>query len=342
MAIFGQCCLLIVWTIFFTNFFTKAEISLSCDPGWQKTSNGARCVKIFRNQKKTWLEARKACRSIRGDLLTIRDKEMSNFIKERFVYNDEGISIWIGLRKLSGGNGWHWLDERRPPSYTDWHVKPEQSVWSKYNKDLCAFLKNLKQGGAAWFVWTCRYKVSYICQKPIAYPCRGKWIKTPRFDSCVIVYRDPKSWNGARYRCQKYGADLLTIRNDTMSNFLRDRIVAHLNFPMWIGFHKSTGTDRWHWLEEDATPTYTNWEDGYPYKTTRKCAGLKKIGREASWLNFDCSLEQGFICERPPPPYCYYKGRSYRDGTQITLSGNSHKCINAEWRPIIPIKQPLL
>ncbi|GFO07973.1 macrophage mannose receptor 1 [Plakobranchus ocellatus] len=343
MATLEQCCLLIFWTIFFTIFFTKAQIPLPCDRGWLKTPSGAHCVKAFYQKKKVWHDARRACKNIGADLLTIRDKDMSNFIKEYFVYHDKRIEFWIGLRKLRGGNGWHWLDEDRPLTYTDWYVKPEKSVWRNYKNDLCVFLKKFRQVRAAWFIWICPTKFSYICQKPIASICFNEWEKSPRFDSCVKVYGGPKNWEVnwtiAKLACQAFNGALVTIRGDTMSNFLRDRIIAKKNFPMWIGLHKSTATDRWHWLDEDATPTYTKWSDGYPDGKTKRCAAIKKIdGRGALWLTFNCSLRMGFICETAPPPHCTYKGRSYRENTQMTISdkcGNPHICFYTYWRPVL-------
>ncbi|GFO12537.1 macrophage mannose receptor 1 [Plakobranchus ocellatus] len=95
----------------------------------------------------------------------------------------------------------------------------------------------------------------YFCSSGSA--CDTDWIKTPRFDSCVRVFGSEKDsqlrWSTARRFCQESKGDLATIRDETMSNFIRDRIVAHFNLPMWIGFHKSTGEERWHWLDEDGT-----------------------------------------------------------------------------------------
>ncbi|GFO35189.1 C-type lectin receptor-like tyrosine-protein kinase [Plakobranchus ocellatus] len=109
MATFGQCCFLIVWTIFLTTFFAKTQAYLPCDPGWLKTPNGLNCVKIFDNPTKSWYDARRACKSTGGDLVTIRDKGKSKFIKEKFVYNNNN-PIWIGLCRL-GVTIWRWLDE---------------------------------------------------------------------------------------------------------------------------------------------------------------------------------------------------------------------------------------
>ncbi|GFO24785.1 Cd209 antigen-like protein c [Plakobranchus ocellatus] len=110
MATFGQCCFLILWTIFFTTFFAEAQISLLCEPGWLKTPSGANCVKLFDNPTKSWHDARRACKSNGGDLVIIRDKDKSKFIEEQLIHKNYN-PIWIGLRKLHGGYRWPWLDE---------------------------------------------------------------------------------------------------------------------------------------------------------------------------------------------------------------------------------------
>ncbi|GFO02430.1 Asialoglycoprotein receptor 1 [Plakobranchus ocellatus] len=112
MATFGQCCFLILLTIFFTTFFAKAYLLINlrrCWGGWLKTPSGANCVKLFDNPGKSWYDARRACKSFGGDLVTIRDKDKSNFIKEKFVYNNIN-QIWIGLYKPLRYQ-WGWLDE---------------------------------------------------------------------------------------------------------------------------------------------------------------------------------------------------------------------------------------
>ncbi|GFN83607.1 macrophage mannose receptor 1-like, partial [Plakobranchus ocellatus] len=250
MVTIGQCCFLIFWTIFFTTFFAKAKISLPCDSGWLKTPSGANCVKKFKYSRESWYDARRICKSIGGDLVTIRDKDKSNFIKEQFVYNNH-FSAWIGLHKFII-NKWHWLDEDVTPTFTDWRQDPALSFWTLHKQ--CAVLKNYKQGAAAWFNWMCGSKKQYICEKSLAFQCDHGWVKTPGFQSCIKIFGGREVWqfpfDRSRWFCQKLGGHLETIRDDTKSNFIRDRIIAHNNFPVWIGLHKLTGEDRWHWLDE--------------------------------------------------------------------------------------------
>ncbi|GFO45769.1 macrophage mannose receptor 1 [Plakobranchus ocellatus] len=301
MATFGQCFFLIVRTILVTTFSAKTQARLSCDRGWVTAPNGVDCFKLFDNPTKSWYDARRACKSNGGDLVTIRDKDRSNFIKEQFVYNNTS-SMWIGLRKLRRSEKWRWLDE------------------------------DLKSHGS----------YSKGCSCSSAFPCQPGWVKTPWSQLCVRLF-DPEawrlSWSKARRWCQRLGGDLVAIRNDAMSKFIRDQIVANNNFPAWIGFHKSTGEDRWHWLDEDGTrgPIYTNWGDGYPDRTKAKCAGIKKIDRQRTpWHTFNCSLRLRPICETAQYPHCYYKGTIYRHGSWVILNdkcGNPHSCIMGGWKP---------
>ncbi|GFO11770.1 macrophage mannose receptor 1 [Plakobranchus ocellatus] len=339
MATFGKCCFLIVWTILFTTFFAKTQALLPCDYGWELTPGAGDCVKLFDNKKKSWYDARQACKSTGGDLVTIRDKDMSNFIKEKFVYNNKN-PIWIGLRNIRGGKRLHWLDENVPPTYTEKYVKPRLPFW-RYLEDLCVtILKNRNKREAAWHGSKCDADLQYICEKPIPFRCYfAGWIIAPKSQLCVKIFHREAwrmTWSKARWWCQKLNGDLVTIRDDTMRNFIRDRIVADINVSSWIGLHKSNDTLKWHWLDEDETPTYTNWAFGYPFLTEEACAGVKKIdGQGTPWHTFNCSVERGVICEGAPPPHCYYKSKIYRHGSYLTMKGecgNPYRCIRDIWR----------
>ncbi|GFN94879.1 macrophage mannose receptor 1 [Plakobranchus ocellatus] len=185
---------------------TQGELdALSCKPGWLKTPSGATCVKLFDDQKKSWYDARRACKSTDGDLVTIRDKDMSNFIKERFVYNNKN-SMWIGLHKLSWRKKWHWLDEDKTPKYTDWYVQQRLPISRMYNMDICAFLKNKKKGEAAWHTWICASNRPYICEKLLL---QNKVIAV--FRSSVRPGRRRRGSNSSQKECRMADGSFLDI-----------------------------------------------------------------------------------------------------------------------------------
>ncbi|GFO06885.1 C-type lectin, partial [Plakobranchus ocellatus] len=106
-----------------------------CDHGWVTTPSGGGCVKLFDNRKVTWYDARRACKSTGGDLVSLYRKDMRKFIIEEFVQKSKG-SIWVGLRKFRGADRWSWVDG---------DVTEVYSQWRRYEKVWCVFLLRKRQ-----------------------------------------------------------------------------------------------------------------------------------------------------------------------------------------------------
>ncbi|GFO11471.1 secretory phospholipase a2 receptor [Plakobranchus ocellatus] len=74
--------------------------------------------------------------------------------------------------------------------------------------------------------------------------CEPGWTKTPSGETCVKAFVETRRpWNDARLVCQSAGGDLVTIRDDTKSNFIKDLEIPR-NF--WIGLHYTPAEDKWH------------------------------------------------------------------------------------------------
>ncbi|GFO16719.1 macrophage mannose receptor 1-like [Plakobranchus ocellatus] len=263
-----------------------------CDPGWVKTPSDTVCIKEYDNLEKTWYDARRACQSVGGDLVTIRDNAMSNFIEERDSMDSvTGKSFWIGLHNLPADDRWHWLDEDKTPTYTNWFSAAP--VWDpSESKERCAYIATFLFLWTRWNVSNCIETMPYICEKPLAFPCPRGWVKTPSGEACVRSFGDPVGWRlpwrKARWVCQKLGGDFVTIRDNSTLNFIRDRIVATKSFPSWVGYHKLIGEDRWHWLDENGAPTTWNWGDWHPDQTTEECAAVSNAsGQETPWQTYN-------------------------------------------------------
>ncbi|GFN98028.1 macrophage mannose receptor 1-like [Plakobranchus ocellatus] len=335
MATFGQCCFLIVWTTFFTTFFANTQASIPCEPEWVKTPSGETCVHVHQTPHKSWHDARLACQSFGGDLVTVRDSTKNNFVGGLIPHN-LWMGYWIGLHYKPAEDRWHWLDEEKTLTYNDWGRKPKRTSTKQ-----CAFKYRVNELWVNWYTSECDGKQSYICEKPLAFPCYSGWMKSPSGEVCVKRFGDRLykrlSWRHARGMCLGLGGDLMTIRDESISNFIKDRVVAGDGFPSWIGFNELIFGDRWLWLGTNATPTHTEWIDGYPVRTNENCEGVMKVkGQAAPWKTYQCSFRLGYICETPPPPHCYYEGTTYRHGAQISLElacGNPHTCSYSRWIP---------
>ncbi|GFN89025.1 C-type mannose receptor 2 [Plakobranchus ocellatus] len=111
--------------------------------------------------------------------------------------------------------------------------------------------------------------------------------------------------------CQQNGGDLLTIRDSDMAIFISTLLKDVSSLPFWIGLH-NTGVlteddNRWRWLDENETASYTHWREGYPktmnilQSLSEECAFVRHNWRinDAKWRNYFCLYNLMYICERP-------------------------------------------
>ncbi|GFO16712.1 mannose receptor c type 1 [Plakobranchus ocellatus] len=227
------------------SYICEKPTGLSCSPGWTKTPSGEACIKIYDNPKKTWYDARQACLDALGDLLTLPDDTMSNFIKH--LLGDNKSLTWIGSHKTLVEHRWLWYDVDKVLTYKDLFISVDECKHP-------ARKISIGQGG---YGSVCSKALRYICEKSLASPCQQGWVKTSSGEACVKAFGERAPWLRAREMCQKLGGDLVTIRGNSMSNFIRDLIVGKDSFPSWIGFHKLTGEDRWQWLDKDRMTAIT-------------------------------------------------------------------------------------
>ncbi|GFO07949.1 mannose receptor, c type 1a [Plakobranchus ocellatus] len=239
------------------SYICEKPTEMTCDPGWTKTPTINVCIKI-KNEREGWFGARRACQRLGGDLVTIYDEIMSNFIIDLVVAKNIDFA-WTGLRyKLDGGR-WVWLDNDGTPNYTHWRINPDQSTYFQGGFNFkCAGVAQTKRTEEGYYSRTCFSRMRYICERPAALPCYQGWVKTPSGEACVklIDEREPllRSWHDARRMCQKHGGDLVKIRDTIKLNFITDVLIDSV--PTWIGFHKLAGEDKWHWLDEDWVHTH--------------------------------------------------------------------------------------
>ncbi|GFN98020.1 secretory phospholipase a2 receptor [Plakobranchus ocellatus] len=113
-------------------------------------------------------------------------------------------------------------------------------------------------------VWTILF-LTFFMETQAPPSCHHGWTETPNGDACVKLYLRPeKTWHSARRACRGEGGDLVTVCDESKSNFIRGLIAANDSIWAWIGFHVILTENRWQWVDEDGTPTYTNWRYGYP------------------------------------------------------------------------------
>eukprot|EP00794_Sanderia_malayensis_P003261 gene3261-3742_t len=150
------------------------------------------------------------------------------------------------------------------------------------------------------------------------------------------------SWSDARLACQRYGGDLVTIKNAQEQAFLAaNQTAAQRLMHYWIGITDEGSEGNWSWI--DGTPvaaTGSHWRtaDGEPnnWGGNENCAEMHNDGL---WNDNACFREFAFICKKhkdakiptaptlPPLPSSTKNckqtilGRTYRGTQNTTKSG---------------------
>ncbi|XP_068719488.1 uncharacterized protein [Montipora capricornis] len=130
----------------------------SCPANW--TSFQGSCY-FFSTQSATWLKARRLCRGIGGDLVTISSDFENAFVNSR-LSSSRCLSerTWLGLRRHPlNFSRWVWLDDfNSDPKYTKWHRKEPMN--DHLNKN-CTAIHSLKS--IFWYETDCTAQGCYIC-----------------------------------------------------------------------------------------------------------------------------------------------------------------------------------
>ncbi|KTG47312.1 hypothetical protein cypCar_00030790, partial [Cyprinus carpio] len=122
---------------------------------WEKAPVKGRCYQVVSTAVVTWHEARDACRSQGGDLLSMSSPQELEFFKNQ---KDLPSKLWIGLNHLDWMQGWQWSDGSAL-SFAPWETGiPIRSLLSDED---CGVLKEPLRFGAE----TCENRLPFICMK---------------------------------------------------------------------------------------------------------------------------------------------------------------------------------
>ncbi|XP_070540434.1 polycystin-1-like protein 2 [Ptychodera flava] len=127
----------------------------SCSPGWR--SDGGSCYH-FSSDLKTWQDAKDACQSIGGYLVTIETVSEQNFLEEQTMLRagsclpPSNCNAWIGLQYANKGYRWVSGNEAE---YTDWAqgqpLTPPECV-------------SISAADGKWYTENCENLARYTCE----------------------------------------------------------------------------------------------------------------------------------------------------------------------------------
>ncbi|XP_062251832.1 CD209 antigen-like protein C isoform X2 [Platichthys flesus] len=147
----------------------REETCPRCEDCWEP-HGGKRY--FFSSDTLTWTQSRTRCKSMRGDLVVINNREEQKFLHSRLsVKMDKSEDkFWIGLTYSKNEGKWLWVDDTRLNTSLVFWRKGEPNNKKEENPDGedCVMMgqnkgdTNLK----IWFDKSCESFQKYICEKP--------------------------------------------------------------------------------------------------------------------------------------------------------------------------------
>ncbi|XP_076840882.1 macrophage mannose receptor 1-like isoform X2 [Brachyhypopomus gauderio] len=249
--------------------------------------------------KRTWLDARDACRREGGDLLSILNTEEQSFIISQLGYlkTDE---LWIGFNDLKTPMLFEWSDHSSVP-FAWWDVN-EPSHNAALKED-CVLMTG-EEG--KWADNICQQKYGYICKKKtnlnpstndtvVKSPgCKPGWSRYGFY--CYLAGPTTKTFEEAKQMCATIGSYLADIANRVENAFLVSLIGARPEKHFWIGLSNQRDRHTFEWTNANNV-LFTHFNAGMPggkqgcvAMTTGLLAGL--------WDVLSCTDKEKYICKQ--------------------------------------------
>ncbi|KAI5101821.1 lymphocyte antigen 75, partial [Silurus meridionalis] len=269
-----------------------------CGALWVGPYDG-QCYQVVSTATVSWHEARDACRSQGGDLLSVAGPHELQKLTQGLPEQ-----LWIGLNQLDWAQGWQWSDGS-PLIYSPW--EPEQPMWMSPE---CGVLHPSLRFAAE----SCENKLPYVCEKNehasrtattdnLVYKeteCESGWF--PWRGSCYNLYgtqmAERKMYADAQQECLKHGAQLASIHSLGDMHMLNMHFTGKTLNP-WIGLKADSNTEVFKW-EDGTNASFTYWARNQPpmlKPNTTGCVVLSDLIQ--TWSVDSCGTTKSFLCKKP-------------------------------------------
>ncbi|XP_053292806.1 hepatic lectin [Pleuronectes platessa] len=143
----------------------RDEICPRCEDSWEP--HGGKCY-FFSSVRLSWTQSRTQCKSMRGDLVVINNREEQKFLQSRLMkkmdYPEE--KFWIGLTDSKNEDVWLWVDDTQlDPRLTFWrHYEPNNRKGDNPDGENCVIMG--EEYLMSWIDKSCKSSLKSICEKP--------------------------------------------------------------------------------------------------------------------------------------------------------------------------------
>ncbi|MBN3291764.1 MRC1 protein, partial [Polypterus senegalus] len=207
---------------------------------------------IFVSVALSWYDAQKYCRSNYTDLVTVDNQAVNNQVIQVNANNG-----WIGLRH--GNDTWQWSNGDKI-TYTKWRP-------SRY----CAQV----QSDGSWRDSSCSEQISFMCYN-----------ESSNVNEAYVWINQIMNWSSALQYCQTNYTDLVSIRNDSENEMLKNKAQGS---PFWIGLFNNP----WKW-SDGGISTLQIWNLYFwIWEADEICGLATSFGK---WLEIPCSTPYSFFC----------------------------------------------
>ncbi|XP_047200073.1 hepatic lectin-like isoform X2 [Hippoglossus stenolepis] len=149
----------------------RDEACPRCEDGWEP--HGGKCY-FFSLFTSSWNQSRRQCRSMRGDLVVINNREEQEFLVSRLMekMDNPEDKFWIGLTDSKKEDEWLWVDNTRlDPRLKFWRDgEPDNWTGSKSDGEDYPDGEDCVRMGVeylqSWSDKSCESPQKSICEKP--------------------------------------------------------------------------------------------------------------------------------------------------------------------------------
>ncbi|RUS75111.1 hypothetical protein EGW08_017118, partial [Elysia chlorotica] len=189
----------------------------TCPPGWTRSPHSVSCIKVY-TYRKTWHQAKYVCAENGGDLVSILDDKMREFVWDQ-IKADAAKRYWIGLNDIKQQGVFKWLDETgfEPIFYHQWALYEPNGDGTHD----CVYFTHVIPRGMLWADDSCYKQEKFICD---IFRVQGVCPFNVTNDYCMKLHKERKAWFGARKTCKDEGGDLVKILDESKKNSILDLI----------------------------------------------------------------------------------------------------------------------
>ncbi|XP_066135196.1 macrophage mannose receptor 1 [Saccopteryx bilineata] len=270
-----------------------------CKEGWSFYNN--KCLKIFgfvEEERKTWHNAREACKNLNGNLVSISNEKEQAFLTYRM--KDSTFNAWIGLNDRNAEHTFLWTDGAGV-HYTNWgkgYPGGRRSSLSYEDADCVVLIGGKSKEAGKWMDDICDNKRGYICsvRPDPKVPHSPATVPTDGFirhgNSSYSLMKLKLSWYDAKNYCTLHDSSVASIL-DPYDNAFAVMQIQTSNEPVWIGLNSNLTNGEYVWIDKWRV-RYTNWGIDEP-KLKSACVYLDLDGY---WKTAHCNESFYSLCKR--------------------------------------------